>query len=176
MRADDPESSSRIGRRELLKTAVSTGFVLALPMLGEPGQAAAGGWVPVGTAEQFKAGAPKRVVLPGGRVAFVTRVDGTRLSALSARCPHQGCEVGWDSRKKQFLCPCHGATFSAGGRNISGPARQPLDALPVTQQGKQVVVNIAALPAAGKGHETGEHEKREKDEDERGERHEGKDD
>jgi cytochrome b6-f complex iron-sulfur subunit len=167
MKSDDPEAPSRMGRRDLLRAAVSTGFVLALPMLGEPSQAATGTWVPIGTAEQFKPGTPKRVVLPGGRVAFVTRVGATRLSALSARCTHQGCEVGWDGAKKQFLCPCHGATFTAAGRNIRGPAPRPLDTVPITQRGKQVLVNVAVLPAGGKGRETEEHER-----DEHGERDE----
>jgi Rieske Fe-S protein len=143
-------------------------------MLDEPSYAAAAAWVPVGTPEQFKPGVPRRVALPGGRVAFITRVDATRLSALSARCTHQGCEVGWDGGKKQFLCPCHGATFTAAGRNIRGPARRPLESLPVTQKGKQVVVNIAGLPTAGKGREAGEHEQDE--EHERDERREGRDD
>ena len=164
MKADDSGSRRRVGRRDLLKTAVSTGFVLALPMLGETSQAAAGTWVPAGPAEQFKPGAPKRVVLPGGRVAFITRVDATRLSGLSARCTHQGCEVGWDSGKKHFLCPCHGATFTAAGRNISGPARQPLVPVPVTQKGTRVLVNVAALPVGGKGRETEEHEQEERGE------------
>jgi Rieske Fe-S protein len=178
MKADASGSRRRVGRRDLLRTAVSAGFVLALPMLGEASQAAAGTWVPVGPAEQFKPGAPKRVVLPGGRVAFITRVDATRLSALSARCTHQGCEVGWDRGKKQFLCPCHGATFTAAGRNIRGPARTPLASVPVTQKGKQVLVNVASVPASGRakgqGDEAGEHERDENSE--RGEHPEEKDD
>jgi Rieske Fe-S protein len=181
MNADDPQLPSRMGRRDLLRTAVSTGFVLALPMLDEPSQAAAAAWVPVGTPEQFKVGVPRRVVLPGGRVAFITRVDATRLSALSARCTHQGCEVGWDGRKKEFLCPCHGATFTAAGRNIRGPARRPLDPVAVTQKGKQVLVNAGGLPAAGKSHGPDEHEQHEQHEhreheEERDERHREDDD
>jgi nitrite reductase/ring-hydroxylating ferredoxin subunit len=169
MKADDSGSRRRVGRRDLLRAAVSTGFVLALPMLGEARQAVAGTWVPVGTAEQFKPGAPKRVVLRGGRVAFITRVDATRLSALSARCTHQGCEVGWDSGQKQFLCPCHGATFTAAGRNIRGPARSPLASMPVTQKGKQVLVNVASLPVSGRGNGRG-HEAEEHERDERSDR------
>jgi Rieske Fe-S protein len=174
MKSDVPKSPSRMGRRDLLKTAVSTGFVVALPLRGEPIQAAAGTWVPIGRAEQFQPGAPKRVVLPGGRVAFITRVNASQLSALSARCTHQGCEVGWDSARKQFLCPCHGATFTASGSNIGGPAQQPLVPVPVMQKGNQVLVNIAALPASGKGHGREEHGPDE--EAERGERREKDDD
>lgn len=179
MKNDDSKRGRRIGRRAVLKRAVSTGLVLALPMLDEGSQAATGSWVPVGTAEQFKPGAPKRVVLPGGRVAFITRVNASRLTALSARCTHQGCEVGWDTGKQQYLCPCHGARFSAAGRNISGPAPRPLDPVPVVQKGKQVLVNVASLPTGGRGnghgHEGKEHERHEKhqghDEHERHEEH-----
>ena len=56
-------------------------------------------------------------VLPGNRV-------------LSAVCPHEGCEVAWDSSTNRFSCPCHESYFSADGTKVTGPARRGLDALP----------------------------------------------
>ncbi len=45
--------------------------------------------------------------------------------ALSSVCPHLGCQVHWQSHKKEFYCPCHQGRFNADGVGIAGP---PLDA------------------------------------------------
>jgi menaquinol-cytochrome c reductase iron-sulfur subunit len=49
---------------------------------------------------------------------------------LSARCPHEGCEVSWSDNERVFSCPCHDSNFAPDGSRISGPARRGLDALP----------------------------------------------
>jgi Rieske Fe-S protein len=173
---DDPKHENRMRRRELLKKVVSTGVVLALPVLAQDSEAAVA-WVPAGQAAQFKPGIPKRVVLPDGKVVFVTRTSPQRLAALSARCTHQGCEVGWDAGGKRFLCPCHGATFSGAGRNLSGPARRSLEAVPVTQKGGQVLVNAAAASSRPTGRGEGKREEHEHEEhEEQDEGHERDDD
>ncbi len=54
---------------------------------------------------------------------------GGKLTALSAICPHLGCTVPWDPGRNEFVCPCHGGTFSADGTHLSGPPRRSLDSL-----------------------------------------------
>lgn len=54
--------------------------------------------------------------------------------ALSAVCPHEGCEVAWDASTNQFACPCHLSYFAADGARIKGPARRGLDPLPTRIQ------------------------------------------
>ena len=49
---------------------------------------------------------------------------------LSAICPHEGCEVAWESETNTFACPCHDSNFTADGARITGPARRGLDPLP----------------------------------------------
>jgi quinol---cytochrome c reductase iron-sulfur subunit, bacillus type len=49
---------------------------------------------------------------------------------LSAVCPHEGCEVSWESDTNRFSCPCHESYFGADGSRIKGPARRGLDPLP----------------------------------------------
>ncbi len=51
--------------------------------------------------------------------------------ALSAKCPHLGCTVNFDGISQTFKCPCHGSTFNASGKWISGPAKRNLQSLPV---------------------------------------------
>ena len=53
---------------------------------------------------------------------------------LSAICPHEGCEVSWQSDTNLFSCPCHESYFAADGSRIKGPALRGLDALPTRQR------------------------------------------
>jgi Rieske Fe-S protein len=56
---------------------------------------------------------------------------------VSAICPHEGCDVLWDSQRNRFSCPCHESYFAADGEKISGPSPRGLDALPTrVQDGK----------------------------------------
>src|SRR5919199_6008695 len=67
-----------------------------------------------------------RVVSRGGRqVALAKAEDGT-LHALSARCTHLGCIVGWNAAERSWDCPCHGSRFAVDGDVLQGPAVRPL--------------------------------------------------
>ncbi|MCF8083741.1 MAG: ubiquinol-cytochrome c reductase iron-sulfur subunit [Deltaproteobacteria bacterium] len=71
--------------------------------------------------------------------------EGTDHRVLSARCPHLGCTVGFDSAAGQFRCPCHGSVFTRSGKWISGPAQKDLHPIPATQDENgdiQVEVNL----------------------------------
>jgi nitrite reductase/ring-hydroxylating ferredoxin subunit len=54
---------------------------------------------------------------------FVCR-DAGGLYALTAVCPHAGCNVRTQGRA--FRCPCHGSAFDFTGGVTQGPARSPL--------------------------------------------------
>lgn len=62
---------------------------------------------------------------PSGRF-FVGRFGGT-YRVLDGTCTHEGCFVDWAGAEGVFRCPCHTASFSADGLNISGPPPAPLD-------------------------------------------------
>ena len=150
----DTTAEDGLSRRQMLKAIAGAGMLLLLPIL--PGYAqAAGQWTTVGKAADFVKNQPARVALDGGGVLFVTRHSDTELSAMSAKCTHRGCEVGWDQPGAEFKCPCHGAVFAPDGKNVKGPRKnpaQPLDpllAVPVRQTGDKVEVNLASIaPAA----------------------------
>jgi len=59
-------------------------------------------------------------------------VDG--VTAYSAICTHQGCDVGaWDAQTKTLWCPCHDSKYDPreNGRVVGGPAPKRLAALPL---------------------------------------------
>jgi menaquinol-cytochrome c reductase iron-sulfur subunit len=51
------------------------------------------------------------------------------ITVLSPLCPHLGCPINWHPDKAQFDCPCHGGTFAADGRHVSGPPPRAMDPL-----------------------------------------------
>ena len=66
--------------------------------------------------------------------------EGGKLKALSAICTHLGCPVPWDPGRNEFVCPCHGGTYSADGTHISGPPRRSLDSLETKVSGGNLMV------------------------------------
>lgn len=50
-------------------------------------------------------------------------------AALSARCPHLGCRLGFHEKEGRFECPCHGSRFTLQGERIDGPAARGMTRL-----------------------------------------------
>ena len=72
-------------------------------------------------------------------VVYVVQAGGnTRV--LSAICPHLGCTLPWDPGRNEFVCPCHGGTFSADGTRLSGPPRRSMDSLETKVSGGKLMV------------------------------------
>jgi glycine/D-amino acid oxidase-like deaminating enzyme/nitrite reductase/ring-hydroxylating ferredoxin subunit len=69
----------------------------------------------------------------GRRHLAVYRGDEGELHALSARCTHLGCLVGWNRADRTWECPCHGSRFAADGSLLQGPATAPLPARALPQ-------------------------------------------
>src|SRR6202165_2094191 len=61
------------------------------------------------------------------KAVYVTKDSQGRLQVLTSICPHLGCTVPWNKEKKQFVCPCHGATFSPDGTRVGGPSLRGMD-------------------------------------------------
>lgn len=73
-----------------------------------------------------------------GEPTWVLQLQSGQFSAFSARCPHQGCSVNFESSAAGFTCPCHGSRFDAQGHLLSGPAQRGLTAIPVQVSGGDV--------------------------------------
>lgn len=73
-------------------------------------------------------------VLPGcgalmrrgaAQIAVYRDLDG-RVLERSARCPHCGDSVEWNSMDRTWDCVAHGMRFSAEGRALNGPDGRPM--------------------------------------------------
>ena len=62
---------------------------------------------------------------------FLRRASG-RVQAVSGVCTHQGCRLDLAAARDKLSCPCHGATFTVAGANLTHPRQSsgPLPALP----------------------------------------------
>jgi cytochrome b6-f complex iron-sulfur subunit len=97
-----------------------------------------------GKEEGWKLWEERKIALAGQPAAVIRTADGFR--ALSLVCTHLGCIVHWNEAQHEFLCPCHGATFGADGRVVSGPPPKPLPEYSVA-----VIQGEVIVAAAGKG-------------------------
>ena len=105
-----------------------------------PANPAPAGMHPVAEAGAVGVGQGVRFNDPAsGRPAWLIRSGSQRYDAFSAVCTHAGCTVDFDSSSKQFVCPCHGGTYSASdGRVLGGPPPSPLARIKVALSGKKV--------------------------------------
>jgi thiosulfate dehydrogenase [quinone] large subunit len=75
-----------------------------------------------------------------GHTDWVLQLSAGKFTAFDATCPHQGCEVSFESAATGFTCPCHGSRFDANGKLLNGPATTGLTQVPVTAVSGEVRV------------------------------------
>ncbi|HEX6483623.1 MAG TPA: Rieske 2Fe-2S domain-containing protein, partial [Ktedonobacteraceae bacterium] len=62
-----------------------------------------------------------------GNGGLLVHLSNGNFAAFERACTHEGVPVNYDSGGGQFLCPAHGAIFSAAnGSHLSGPGNGPL--------------------------------------------------
>jgi nitrite reductase/ring-hydroxylating ferredoxin subunit len=89
-----------------------------------------GVWQPVADSKALPEGAVLAFDL-GALNGYLRRVSG-RVQAVSGTCTHQGCRLDLTPARDQLACPCHGATFTLAGVNLTHPLKtgDRLPALP----------------------------------------------
>ena len=73
---------------------------------------------------------------------YLVRMEDGGLLALSLKCTHLGCAVGWNKETDEFECPCHASSFNMMGEVISPPAPKPLDIFPLKVEGGLLKVDL----------------------------------
>ena len=85
----------------------------------------------------------KELTVSGGSLSthgIIVANTGGSYAAVSQKCTHQGCSVGYNASGSDFVCPCHGGTYSLTGAVLSGPPPAPLKSYKVTRNGNLLTV------------------------------------
>ena len=100
-----------------------------------------GSYVVAGKVDDFK----RNSVTPfrSGRF-YLSRLSDGGFLAMSLKCTHLGCSVGWNESENKFVCPCHSSSFEINGNVTSPPAPRALDLLPIIIENGIVKVNSKA--------------------------------
>ncbi len=146
---------SELNRRDFLAAATITAAGIALCGCQAAGGGASAGTAPQGTLTGPLDAAPLAQYRAAGLVDRFAKSDHVlllsengRLTALSAICTHRHCIV--QARKEDWICPCHGSTFTPEGAVTRGPARTSLPRYPlsVNAAGHVIVDRSRFLTAA----------------------------
>lgn len=128
--------------------------VVGVAVVGTPLAAGPSGeqWVDLGPLARLPDGQPVKVALEGERRdawqrfprrslgnAVVLRRGG-QVTAWSATCPHNGCDVVVAER--DLLCPCHDTRFAHDGSVTTGPSPRGLDPLETRLEDGRVLVRF----------------------------------
>jgi cytochrome b6-f complex iron-sulfur subunit len=60
-----------------------------------------------------------------GNSYLASRTGTDTFTVLTAVCTHEGCTVE-GFRNSQYVCPCHGSTYTTSGTVVTGPATRAL--------------------------------------------------
>jgi len=83
-----------------------------------------------------------KVVRFGKEPAIIIHTESGQYKAFLARCTHLGCVVKYEGDEVPHLnCNCHGSVFDMTGKNLSGPAPRPLEALRVSVEDQSLVIS-----------------------------------
>jgi cytochrome b6-f complex iron-sulfur subunit len=90
--------------------------------------------VTVGDGSPLNPSGGAAIIRAGGSNYLASRTGDATFTVLTAVCTHEACTVE-GFRNSQYVCPCHGSTYSTSGSVINGPATQSLRQFPSTFSG-----------------------------------------
>lgn len=104
----------------------------------------ADGFQAVGTVAELnqKGQILKKEFAKGGLIVVSNSTAAKTILAVNPTCTHQGCTVEWKQDEKSFVCPCHGARYSAEGIVLKETAPKPLQTYEAKIQGDTVLVKV----------------------------------
>lgn len=96
--------------------------------LPSPGAAVEEGVLrPIASLTDLKPGIPFEGKIDGKPFAISGNpAQPASIVAVNPTCTHKGCVMPWNQEMKQFVCPCHGASFDDSGKVLKGPAQNSL--------------------------------------------------
>jgi cytochrome b6-f complex iron-sulfur subunit len=134
-----------IKRRKLISlTALGTAIATITGIFGRDASRAQNKatLVKIGSLSNLKAKGELAGKTAKGPVIVVSSGKTGAISAVNPTCTHEGCRVKWQKSQEKFICPCHGAQFSATGQKLKGPAGKNLPTYATQMEGDTVLVKV----------------------------------
>lgn len=100
---------------------------LALPLDKVPKLEKVGGWL---------------IVKIKGRQVLLVRDGRDSIRALNPTCTHQQCLVGYEPKTGKIECDCHQSHFDLDGKNLDGPAPEPLATYPASLSEGRIIIEL----------------------------------
>ncbi len=82
------------------------------------------------------------LVSASGRAFLVAQPTQNTFAALTAICTHQTCTIT-GFRSPDYVCPCHGSTFTLNGQVVGGPAPRGLSSFGTTFSNGVLTISVA---------------------------------
>ena len=82
-------------------------------------------YIPSSKIEHIKNGHAGIVEYNGEKVGVYKNNEGKEF-IVTTKCPHLGCQLGWNSDELTWDCPCHGSRFDYKGKLIDSPSTKDL--------------------------------------------------
>ena len=82
-------------------------------------------YIPSSKIEHIKNGHAGIVEYNGEKVGVYKDNEGKEF-IVSTKCPHLGCQLGWNADELTWDCPCHGSRFDYKGKLIDSPSTKDL--------------------------------------------------
>ncbi|MBI9092099.1 MAG: Rieske (2Fe-2S) protein [Desulfobacterium sp.] len=74
-------------------------------------------------------------------VLFIRTSEDT-IRALDPTCPHKKCQVQYNEKINQIVCPCHKSRFNPDGKYLDGPAKKDLTAYKAYLRKNMIVIDL----------------------------------
>lgn len=139
-------STAEITRRRFLGVLFGTATALGLGAAAAPMMRFAYPVLQGQVYERLKVATVSQVTNEGIRFdyqdtpAMLIQLENKDYAAYSLVCTHLGCIVKWESRYRDFHCPCHAGKFDENGNQIAGPPPKPLPKYKVAVEGTDIFV------------------------------------
>ena len=127
--------------KKLLYSIISLQFIYVLVRLFKPRTQILNleNYFDAGEISSFEKG---KIYPFGTQKLYLHRLKDGGFLAVSSKCTHLGCTIGYNPQKKSFECPCHASAFNTNGEVLSPPATRPLDYYPIVFKDNHILIDI----------------------------------
>lgn len=129
-------------RRTFLKTIAGVATLFSIPSISLAKEKVKKIALPLSKLNALQKVGGSAVVDVKSKKVMLVREKKDKITALDAKCTHEGCIVEYNSKAKKIECPCHGSEFALEGKVLKGPADKPLMSYDSKISGDRIIIEI----------------------------------